>query len=373
MKPNPDTLTAPTAPIVGKATELQSVPAVTDRMASTLESMLNPANPDLDPDLKVVFGALGGGELPRVTANPLGLGRELAQGLARRNVRPLSIDVNPATQQALPTGTVTLHAAGTVTESKEPTTGYVMIDERAGTTLTVNWKVNGAGTVWVDHVQGSGPYATNVRQEVPTHASATFSKGNRKLAAAQLRMTPGNCLNVAGPEALTLSGWAGREQDAPAALNLGYAWTNSGITLKASALYRTVNHTAQAEVNLDVRGTTANRCTPAALAFTPTRADLTASVKVPGDEVQASLRLRKLSNLVISDTELRAKTPFAQVKGDLSASVQHNGQPMLTAFGPLADGGDLNLLPGDQVVVRYVDQGKLVETSLPDALEKLSR
>lgn len=376
VTPNPDVLTAPTAPVPGQATELQDVPAVLDRASGTLAAMLNPASPDFDPDLAVLFQLLGvrGSAVPDAPVNPLSLGRDLTRSLTRQGVgkiRPLDTSATPVTQEnPLPTGTYTLDQAGNVSYSPQPTTGYVMKNLGEGTTFAVDWHVDGAATVWVEYVQG-GPYLTRIRQEVPTRAGATFSKEGRKLAAAQLGLTPGACLTVAGPEALSLSAWAGREQNAPAALGLGYAWTDTGITLKANTSYRTRTYSAEAALDLNVRGTTAGRCTPGSLSFTPTRADLSASVKVPGDAAQASLNLRKLNNLVISGAELRAASPFARVTGDMSASVTHNSQPMLTAFGPLADGPDMDLLPGDAVGVRYVQDGKLVETNLAAALRKL--
>lgn len=373
-RPDPDALTPPAALVVGQATELQQVPATLDRATATLAGLLDPANPDFDPDLAAVFGALGGTQGVNAEAlttfSPLGLGRDLTRTLARRGAgtsRPLAVTVEPETRQdALPTGTWTIDGSGSVIYSPEPSTGYAEINRIRGTSLNVDWRVGGAETVWVEYVQGG---TSRVRQEVPTRASATFTKGDRTLAAAQLRLTPGACLGTAGPDALSLSGWAGRESNSPAALGLQYAWTDTGIMLKANASYRTQTRRADAALDLDLRGTTAHRCDPARLAFTPTRADLSARVQVPGDEVRAALNLRKLSNLVISGVELGAVSPFARVTGDLSASVQHNAQPMLTAFGPLADGADPDLLPGDQVTVRYVQGGKLVEVKLPDMLK----
>ncbi|GBF07125.1 hypothetical protein DAERI_120118 [Deinococcus aerius] len=376
VTPNPDALTQPPALTVGKATELQNVPAVLERASGTLASMLNPASPDFDPDLKVLFQLMGvrGSSVPNASTNPLGLGHDLTRMLTRQGtIRPLDSSATPVTQQnPLPTGTYTLDAAGNVSSSKEPTTGYVMRNLAEGTTFAVNWREGGAATVWVEYTQ-AGPYMVRIRQELPTRASATFTKEGRKLAAAGFSLTPGACLGTAGPEALSLNAWAGREQNPPASLGLQYGWTDTGISLKANASYRTRTYSAGAALDLDIRGTTANRCTPASLSFTPTRADFGASASVPGDAVEASLGLRKLNNLVISGAELKTPSPFARVTGDLSASVTHNAQPMLTAFGPLADGADMDLLPGDAVVVRYVQNGKLVETNLAGALKKFFR
>ncbi|WP_157465255.1 hypothetical protein [Deinococcus apachensis] len=374
VTPDPDVLTEPPALTVGKATEVQSVPAVLDRASRTMVSMLNPGSPDFDPDLKVLFQLLGASAVPNASANPLGLGHDLTRMLTGQGtIRPLDTSATPVTQQnSLPTGTYTLDAAGNVTSSPEPTTGYVMKNLAKGTTFVVNWREGGAATVWVEYTQ-AGPYLVRIRQELPTHASATFSKGNTTLAAAELRLTPGECLGTAGPSALSLGAWAGREQNAPVALDLQYGWTDTGITLKAQASYHTRTYSAGAAVDLDVRGTTANRCTPASLSFTPTRADFKASASVPDDAVEATLGLRKLNNLVISGAEVKTPSPFARITGDVSASVTHNGQPMLTVFGPLADGTDMDLLPGDAVTVRYVQNGKLVETNLADTPKKFFR
>lgn len=368
--PNPDVLTAPAAPVVGQATDLQNVPAVLDRAEGTMVSLLNPASPDFDPDLLAVLNALGGFSGTSTPASPLALGRDLIRAVSGQGgLRGLTSPPPVLQQTALPTGTYTLDQTGHAHYSPEPTTGYVMRDLRKGSTLTVDWRVNGAATVWAQTPQAGGL----VLQELPTRASATFTRGDRKLAAAGLSLTPGECLGTAGPTALNLSAWAGREGNAPAALSLQYGWTDSGITLKAGASYRTRTDSTEAAISLDLRGTATNRCTPTTLSFTPSRADLTASVKVPGDAVQTSLNLRKLDNLVVSGAELRAASPFARVTGDLSASVTHNNQPMLTAFGPLADGADMDLLPGDAVVVRYVEGGRLVETNLAGVLKKFFR
>jgi hypothetical protein len=394
-QPQPEVLTQPAAPVVGQATEIQTLPAVTQQAANTLSEMLNPASADFDPDLAAVLEGFGGGmgmmgqtgqiqtgqiqtgqmqtgqmqtgQMQSLKVqSPAQLGRQIGAmltALSRSGLGNLT-----ATTTLLPRGTWMVGAQGQLTQtSAQPTDGYVLMSAGAATTLTAEWEVGGSKTVLIDDSGNLTGAAMQV--EVPTNARVTLTRGAVKRAAAQMTMTPGACVSLTGPDALTLTAWAGRESNPPAQLNFSHAWTATGVTTSAEATYLTRSRRATASLTSSISGSTANRCTPATFAFTPTRADLSASVSVPGNTASADLKLRDLTNVVFSDTELKASTPFSKVTGTLSASAQHNGKAVLSAFGPLADGADADLLPGDQTNVQFVLRGKLIVTNLQAVLQ----
>jgi hypothetical protein len=258
----------------------------------------------------------------------------------------------------LPTGTYTVTADGKTTYDAAPTDGYVRIDQKKNIRLAVNWKVRGAPTVWVN--DGSA------QREVPTEATASLTQGGQATAALNFNMTPGDCLNNAGPTALNLNGYVGSAASPAAKLDLKYAWTEKNLSLSASALFAT----ASANMNLDVTGTTRNRCGDA-FAFTPTRTDLTGKLSVPGFQAELAVYLRELSNLEISAKAMNAPNPYDRIGGTVNASLKLNGFPFMTAYGPLADGNDANMQPGDQVKVQYIKNGGVVTTDLAGAGQDL--
>ena len=201
----------------------------------------------------------------------------------------------------------------------------------------------------------------------------TITRAGILAAQGDLTLAPGDCFFLVGPTALTFSGWAGKQSTPAAKTSLDYAWTDAGIKASASAEYKTKSLAAKMSADLDLRGTTMNRCNPNTFTFTPTRADLNTSLKIPDQTAEARLYLRDLSNLTFSADAMRAQNPLQSIKGSVNASVKYNGAAALSAFGPLADGGDLDLQPGDQVKVKYVKNGVLVEKNLPEALADLPR
>lgn len=374
--PEDPALQAPAAPVAGQALDMQKVPAQLESAGKQLNALLDPSNPDLDPDLKALLVLMGPGGAQPLNLQPTALGRQLAQRFAAQARGTVSAQAITTVQEKLPTGTVTYKANGEIQTDKAPANGYVLIDEKLNLRVDVQWKVSGAATTWLDagirYNPGTGQMV-NVQQEVPTNASGTVSRSGKTVAGAAFAMTPGDCLNLLGPETLTFSAWAGRMVNPPAQVSVNYAWTAQNISLDARARYATTKQQAAASVKLDVRGATAGRCTPSTFAFTPTRADLNASAEVPSHKLDLTLALRDLSNLEFSQKALGVERPFEKVGGTVNAKVSFNGQNMLTAFGPLADGSDMNLQPGDQVQVKYVQQGQLVETDLPGALDKLGK
>lgn len=372
-QPQPEVITQPAAPVVGQATEIQTLPAVTQQAANTFSEMLNPASADFDPDLAAVLEGLGGVMMgqpvqmqPLKVQSPAQLGRQIGAMLTARSRSGLG--TLTATTTLLPRGTWMVGAQGQLTQtSAQPADGYVLMSAGTATTLTAEWEVGGSKTVLIDDRGNLTGAAMQV--EVPTNARVTLTRGAVKRAAAQMTMTPGACVSLIGPDALSLTAWAGREANPPAQLKFSHAWTATGVTTNTEATYLTRSRRATASLTSSISGSTANRCTPATFAFTPSRADLSASVSVPGNTASADLKLRDLTNVVFSDTELRASNPFSKVTGTLSASAQHNGKAVLSAFGPLADGADADLLPGDQTNVQFVLRGKLIVTNLQAVLQ----
>lgn len=118
-------------------------------------------------------------------------------------------------------------------------------------------------------------------------------------------------------------------------------------------------------------GNTTNRCDLRSLSFTPTQLDLTASAKVPNHSANLAVYLRDLKNLTLSEAGLRATTWYKDVSGSLNANLNYNGQTVVTATGPLTDGPDLDLYPGDQIVTTYIKDGKLVTSDLAGLLAAL--
>ncbi|UQN07055.1 hypothetical protein [Deinococcus sp. QL22] len=369
-QPQPEVITQPAGPVVGQATEVQNLPMVADQAANTFSEMLNPASADFDPDLAAVLEGFGGvmgamGQPAQMRSlklqSPAQLGRQIGAMLAVRSRSGLG--TLAATTTLLPRGTWMVGAQGQLTQtSVQPADGYVLMSAGTATTLTAEWEVGGSKTVLID--DSGNLTGVAMRVEVPTNARVTLTRGAVKRAAAQMTMTPGACVSITGPDALTLTAWAGREATSPAQLKFSHVWAALGVTTSAEATYLTRSRRATASMTSSISGSTANRCTPATFAFTPTRADLSASVSVPGNQARADLKLRDLTNVVFSDTELKGSNPFSKVTGTLSASAQHNGKAGLSAFGPLADGTDADLLPGDQTNVQFVLHGKLIVTHL---------
>lgn len=366
--------TTPTAPVTGKSLDLQTAPATAYAAAQQFNTLTNPANPDLDPDLKTLMGLFmpESGPMNLSLDRPTQIGRQLLDRVTGRS--KLSSQSVAGIREPLPTGTVTFKADGTVERSDQPADGAVMVNEDTGLRVEAKWRVNGAPTVWVDsgtrydHVKNTW---VPVQTEVPTNASGTISEKGTTRAGATFTMTPGNCLNTFGPEALKLSAWAGRQTNAPLSMNLDYSWGAQGLKLKASAQHTTTQSAGSVNVDLSLDGTTANRCTDT-LTFTPSGATLLADLSLPSHKIASAVYLRDVRNIVISDAELRKQNFFQNVGGSLNAYVAYNGNNILTASGSIADGNDLDLVPGDQVAVKYVRDGKLVEKNLPVALKDLS-
>ncbi|MBZ9749986.1 hypothetical protein K7W42_03815 [Deinococcus sp. HMF7604] len=365
----------PVAPVVGQALEVQQIPGTVESAAKQLNALLDPNNPDIDPDLKALLAVFGpGSAMPLDLKQPTQLGRSLVQNFAAHARGQLQVQGVTTLKQTLPTGTTTVDRTGRSTYQSTPADGYVIIFEAQNLRVDVKWKVGGAATVFVPAGMAYNPSTgqwSPAEQELPTNASATLTRGTQAAAGATFTMTPGECLSALGPTALSFNAWAGRAVNSPAALKLNYAWTDANISLSGDALYTTTKQKASLSAKLDVRGTTVNRCTPATFAFRPTRADLTASAEVPSHKLDLALYLRDLSNLEFSADALNAQNPLAKVGGTVNGRLSFNGRSLLTAFGPLADGADTNLQPGDQVKVKYVQDGKLVETDLPGALDGL--
>lgn len=367
--------TTPAAPVVGKSLDLQTAPATAYAAAKQFETMTNPANPDLDPDLKTLMGLFmpQSGPMSLSLDRPTQIGRQLLDRVTGRS-KLSSQSVVVGIREALPTGTVTFKDDGTIEESEQPTDGAVMINEITGVRVEAKWRVNGAPTVWVD----SGTrydYMQNtwvpVQTEVPTNASGTISEKGTARAGATFTMTPGGCLNTFGPDALKLNAWAGRQTNAPLSMNLEYSWGAQGLKFKADAKHTTTKNTGSVNVDFSVDGVTANRCTDT-LTFTPSGATLKADLSLPSHKVASAVYLRDVKNIVISDAELKKENFFRNVSGTLNASVAYNDSNILTASGSIADGNDMDFAPGDQVTVKYVRDGKLIEKKLPDALKDLS-
>ena len=376
--PQPEGLKAPAAPVVTADTDLTQAGAVAQRAGLQVQAILT--QEALTPELYAALNALGLLDLFRsATANPAASAAPLANlSPARLGSRVLTslgqaprlTGLSTTTQDnALPTGTFTLDAQGTGYQSSAlPADGLVVVDQARGTTLTAEWRVGGAATVWLSspaYSDGQGNTVT-VRQELPTAARLSVSRTgqDQKLAGATFGMTPGACLSVTGPEALNLDAWAGNAAQPELTAGVHYGWNDQGVSLKANARLNTLKGTVSADSSLAVKGATAHRCDLKMLSFTPTQADVQLAVSVPNDTLAFDLKARDLGNVVFSADALKVQNPFASVRGQLAASADHNGQRFFSAFGPLADGADLDLTPGDGVEVRYVAGGQLVTTNL---------
>ncbi|MFN4253036.1 hypothetical protein [Deinococcus sp.] len=366
----------PAAPVVGQSVEVQDVAGTAQSAAKQMAAMTDPNNPDLDPDLKTLLGLFNVGVTP-VGPNSLDLsgaasfGKSFVQGIGGKG--RVTTQALTTVQEALPTGTRTINRDGTISESTTPTDGYVLVDARSDLRIQAQWKVGGAATVWVNNGYA---YDYNTRQhlprqqEVPTNATGSVTVSGKTVAGLKFSMTPGDCLNTAGPTALTLSGWAGRETNAPVKLDLAYAWTEKDVLLSGSAQYATTREKVAASMKLNVTGTTSDRC-GAAFAFTPTRADLTGTLDIPSHKTELNVYLRDLSNLEFSEKAMSAPNALDRIGGTVNAALNFNGKAVVTAFGPLADGNDMDLQPGDQVKFRYVKSGKLVEADFRTAEKDL--
>ncbi|GGR93969.1 hypothetical protein [Deinococcus sedimenti] len=373
-KPADPATTTPAPPVVGQSLDLKDVATTAERAAMQFETLTDPANPDLDPDLKSLMRLFmpTSGPMSLSLDRPTQIGRQLLDRVTGRS-KLSSQSIVVGIREPLPTGTISLKADGTVSESTTPTDGRVLIDEATGLRVEAKWRVNGAPTVWVDNGTRYD-YVKNtwvpVQTELPTNASGTISEKGTARAGATFSMTPGGCLNTFGPDALKLNAWAGRQTNAPLSMNLEYSWGAQGLKLTANAQHTTTKNAGSVSVDLSLDGTTANRCTDT-LTFTPSGATLKADLNLPSHKVASAVYLRDVKNVIISDAELKKENFFRNVSGTLNASVAYNGQNMLTASGSIADGNDLDLVPGDQVTVKYVRDGKLVEKTLPGALKDL--
>lgn len=366
---------APAAPVVGQAQDWAQLSTTMQSASSTLKDMTTPGSADADPILAELLSMLSG-QMSGLSLNaqPTQLGRNLLAGLTAGRLGghgPLggTLQTQGLTDVPLPTGTVTIDANGAVSMTTTPTDGYVIDNKAKGIRMEYAWHVGGAPSTWVSQRQG----LVVVRYEVPTAATASATKNGTPVAAATLNMTPGDCPDLMGPTALKVSAWAGKQAAPAAQTNVDYAWTDSGITAKASGAYATKTRASSANINLSLNGTTANRCSPLSFAFTPTRLDFTGNATLPNQQADATLYLRDLKNVVITADVTQAANPFKAVEGNLNANLKYNGAVALSAFGPIQDGNDLDLLPGDQVKVQYVKGGKLIETDLISALKDLFR
>lgn len=370
----------PAAPVVGQSVEVQEVMGTAQSAAKQMAAMTDPNNPDLDPDLKALLGLLGMGSAPIPLSGGLNgldlsdaasFGKNFVQGLGGKG--HVTTQAMTTVKQPLATGTRTYTRDGGYRYSELPRDGYVEIDEQSGVRLEASWKVGGAATVWVNdgyaYDYNTGQVVPR-QQEVPTNATGSVTVSGKTVAGLKFNMTPGDCLNTAGPTALTLSGWAGRETNAPVKLDLAYAWTEKDVLLSGSAQYATTKEKVAASMKLNVTGTTSDRC-GAAFTFTPTRADLTGTLDIPSHKTELNVYLRDLSNLEFSEKAMSAPNALDRIGGTVNAALNFNGKAVVTAFGPLADGNDLDLQPGDQVKFRYVKSGKLVETDFRTAEKDL--
>lgn len=371
-KPSDPGSVAPAAPVVGQSVELQAIPGTAESAAKQMIALTDRNNPDMDPDLKALLGVFSGTSPTALNLRSLGsFGQGLAQGFGGKG--KMTVQALTTIQYALPTGTFTYTRTGGRTYSAQPADGYVIINEADNARVEFNWKVGGAATVWVNNGHQYN-YATNqyqqVQLEVPTNARGSLTAAGKTVAGLTFTMTPGDCLNSAGPTALALSAWAGRANNAPAKVDLNYAWTERDISLSGSALYSTKSQKASANLKLNVTGTTSDRC-GTAFSFTPTRADLTGTLDIPSHRTELAVYLRDLGNLEFSEKAMTVADPFAKISGTVNGSLKFNGASVITASGPLADGTDMDLIPGDQVKVQYVKSGALIKTDMAGAMHDL--
>jgi hypothetical protein len=378
--PQPEVFAAPAAPVVVADTDLGQASVVAQRASAQIQAVLTPEA--LTPDLYTLLSASGllnvfnPPGVPPMPGTPMLVGtgslnpRTLGRQLLGLNAHALGAQaVVNIPDHLLPTGTAVFDMQGLPRLiSAEPKTGFVIINQKTGLTATADWKVNGAATTMLMLSDSPDTYGVRhpFRQEWPTNARVSVSKTatGKVIAAASFSMTPGACLEMTGPDALKLDIWAGNAAQPELKASADYAWNAQGLSLKASASLSTLKGKASAAMDLKIDGATVNRCNSATFSFTPTRLDASASAEVPGDRLNAELKLRDVGNLEFSAAAMRVPNPFAKVQGKMLASADHNGQRFFSAFGPLADGPDLDLIPGDGVEVKYVQSGQLVTTNL---------
>ncbi|MDP9766349.1 hypothetical protein [Deinococcus enclensis] len=367
-EPTDPATVAPAAPVAGQSLDLMKIGETAQTTQATVQAMTDPASADFDADLANILKLMSAaGPAAQSLLQPLdALSNPVLRTLGFSKPGTLSAQaLTPATtyDQKLPTGTWTVTMSGGVKTgtqtSLQPTDGYVVDDQVAGLKLTIEWKVSGAQTVWVERKDA---YNTH-RQELPTNMRVTVTGGSKTLASVALTMKPGACLSITGPEALTVNGWVGRETNPPLSMNLAYGWTDSAVTLKGSGQYLTKTRKATTDFDVTVDATTTGRCTPANMSIVLKGLKATASAVLPGQRLDAAVYASNVKNLEFSNTALSVSNPFAQVSGQLSASLKYNTHSVLTAFGELAN-GNANPLPGDQVKVQFVQNGQLVSTNL---------
>jgi hypothetical protein len=326
--------------------------------------MTDPASADFDADLANILTLMSaGGPAIQSLLQPLdALSNPVLRTLGFSKPGTLSAQALPAaaTQDAvLQTGTFTITADGMSKISESPADGLIVDNKTNGLKLTTEWKVGGAQTVWLERKDNYNTY----RQELPTNMRVTVTGGSKTLASVALTMKPGACLSVTGPEALTVNGWVGRETNPPLSMNLAYGWTDSAVTLKGRGQYLTKTRKATTDFDVTVDAATTGRCTPESMSIVLKGLKATASAVLPGQRLDAAVYASNVKNLEFSNTALSVSNPFAQVSGQLSASLKYNTHSVLTAFGELAN-GNANPLPGDQVKVQFVQNGQLVSTTL---------
>ena len=376
--PQGEVFVAPSTPVVSADTDLAQTAAVVQRASLQAQSLLS--REALTPALYDALSSLGllnlfgTANASPAALNPAVLGRRLLGNTAVR----LNAQSTTTLDHPLPTGTLQIDAEGYAQQlSAQPTDGFVSIDARSGLTLKAEWKVGGAPTTSFDRTDFTDAQG-NVqlsRSELPTSARLSVLRTStaRAIASATFTMTPGACLGLSGPDALALETWAGTEARQELKASARYAWNTQGVSLAVSSSLTTGKGEASAAVGLALSGSTANRCDQTTLSFTPTKLDASASVSVPNDSLNAELKMRDLGNLVFSADALKVQNPFAKVEGKLQVSADHNGQRFFSAFGPLADGADFDLNPGDGVEVKYVQGGKVVTTNLQALLTQNGR
>lgn len=367
----------PTPPVLGQSLELQNAPAAMQAAAQSAMTLVSPNNPDIDENVQYLLNlsgmqglSIGGKGLQASAATGRALLGQVAQSLPHQNaLGAQAIQTNP-----LQHGTYHIDAnRRMIKDSDQPSTGMIVTDAAHKLTLNVDWRVGGAATTTVNWFAGSCDMngCTPSNTEIPTKASATLLRSGVTVAQMNFSMAEGNCLSQTGPDSLSLSSWVGSAAKPASSLSLDYAWDSSSLRLSAEGSYSTKRETGSSSFKLAVLGNTTNRCDLRSLSFTPTQLDLTASAKVPNHSANLAVYLRDLKNLTLSEAGLRATTWYKDVSGSLNANLNYNGQTVVTATGPLTDGPDLDLYPGDQIVTTYIKDGKLVTSDLAGLLAAL--
>ena len=238
-QPQPEMLTAPTAPMVSAETDLDQTPAVSLRASLAVQNLLTQS--ELTPELYEVlnaFGLTGGlgmaalGNDSTMLRSPLALARGLLGGVKGRGLAVQGIAVTKV--NLLFTGTYEIDANSQLKKlSESPQDGYVENYPSRNLKIVAEWKVGGAATTTIDttgYDPATGQLAAQ-KQEIPTNARVTMSHLNTgvQLASATFSMTPGACLNLTGPDALKLNLWAGKASAPDLTASLDYAWTEQGV------------------------------------------------------------------------------------------------------------------------------------------------